>query len=56
MACSDTTDDDALRRSNELLQAVSRAQSQFIANALSTALFEETLVSVLKLTNSEFGF
>src|SRR5512147_9572 len=56
MTCSDTRDDDALQRSNELLQAVSRAQSQFIANALSTALFEETLVSVLKLTNSEFGF
>ena len=49
-------DEEALQRSNELLQAVSRAQSQFIANALSTALFEETLVSVLKLTNSEFGY
>ncbi|MFN8464497.1 MAG: GAF domain-containing protein [Caldilineaceae bacterium] len=56
MTCSDISDDDALRRSNELLQAVSRAQSQFIANAHSTALFEETLASVLKLTNSEFGF
>jgi PAS domain S-box-containing protein len=56
MTCSDTRDDDALQRSNELLQAVSRAQSQFITNALSTALFEETLVSVLKLTNSAFGF
>lgn len=49
-------DEDALQRSNELLQAVSRAQSQFIANALSTALFEDTLVSVLKLTSSEYGF
>ena len=56
MTCSDIRDDEALQRSNELLQAVSRAQSQFIANALSTALFEETLVSVLKLTNSEYGF
>ena len=56
MTCSDTRDDEALQRSNELLQAVSRAQSQFIANALSTALFEETLASVLKLTSSEYGF
>ena len=56
MTCSDIRDDEALQRSNELLQAVSRAQSQFIANALSTALFEETLVSVLKLTSSEYGF
>ena len=56
MTCSDTRDDEALQRSNELLQAVSRAQSQFINNALSTALFEETLASVLKLTDSEFGF
>lgn len=56
MTCSDIRDDEALQRSNELLQAVSRAQSQFIANALSTALFEEILVSVLKLTSSEYGF
>ncbi len=56
MTGSDTRDDEALQRSNELLQAVSRAQSQFIANALSTALFEETLASVLKLTSSEYGF
>ncbi len=56
MTYSGKPDEDALQRSNALLQAVSRAQSQFIANTLSTALFEETLASVLELTTSEYGF
>jgi PAS domain S-box-containing protein len=49
-------DEEAIWRSNALLHAVSRAQSQFISNAASTALFDETLVAVLKLTDSEYGF
>ncbi len=46
----------ALRRSNDLMQAVSRTQSKFISDAGPTTLFDEILADVLALTDSEYGF
>ena len=48
--------EEALRRSNDLMQAISRAQSKFISDAGPTTLFDEILADVLALTGSEYGF
>ncbi|MEQ8998332.1 MAG: PAS domain S-box protein [Coleofasciculus sp. B1-GNL1-01] len=45
-----------LQQSNQLLQAISAAQSQFIADANPYYLFDGLLDSILGLTNSEYGF
>lgn len=45
-----------LQQSNQLLQAISAAQSQFIADANPHILFDGLLDSILGLTNSEYGF
>ncbi len=45
-----------LQESNNLLQAISAAQSQFIADANPYLLFDGLLDSILGLTNSEYGF
>ena len=48
--------EEAIKRSNDLLQAVSRAQSQFILDASPTALFDDILGDLLTLTQSAYGF
>ncbi|MDJ0658522.1 MAG: PAS domain S-box protein [Crocosphaera sp.] len=45
-----------LKKSHQLLQAISLAQSQFIADALPTVLFNDLLENLLNLTESEYGF
>ncbi|MEQ8974049.1 MAG: PAS domain S-box protein [Coleofasciculus sp. C1-SOL-03] len=49
-------DQATLQQSNQLLQAISAAQSQFIADANPHILFDGLLDSILGLTNSEYGF
>ncbi len=44
------------RKQNELLQAVQRAQTQFIADTDSEAIFAHFLEDFCSLTASEFGF
>jgi len=46
----------ALKKSNDLLQAISEIQSQFIANAESIILFDVLLENILNLTESEYSF
>ncbi|GJL77901.1 MAG: hypothetical protein NPINA01_08900 [Nitrospinaceae bacterium] len=45
-----------LRLSNNLLDAITDAQSRFIQEANSILFFEELLAKTLSLTQSEFGF
>ncbi|MBI5252622.1 MAG: GAF domain-containing protein [Desulfomonile tiedjei] len=45
-----------VRTQNELLQAVRRAQTEFISDTNVEKLFEDLLHDLLVLTNSEFGF
>jgi PAS domain S-box-containing protein len=47
---------DTARKQNELLQAVQRAQTQFIADANSEIVFANLLEDFCSLTGSEFGF
>ncbi|MGJ3254270.1 MAG: PAS domain S-box protein [Elainellaceae cyanobacterium] len=46
----------ALRQSNDLLQVISCAQSQFITDSSPHHLFDNLLAELLNVTNSEFGF
>ena len=46
----------ALKRSNELLSAIATAQSEFIAERDSDAVFERLLGVLLSVTESEYGF
>jgi PAS domain S-box-containing protein len=46
----------SLKRSNDLLSCISKAQSQFIAAADRLTIFEDLLSNLLDLTNSEYGF
>jgi signal transduction histidine kinase/CBS domain-containing protein len=48
--------ENALKKSNDLLQAIREVQSQFIANAEPRILFEILLENLLNLTESEYGF
>ena len=50
------SDDPSPRRSNELLLALSRAQSRFISDADSREVFDGLLTAVLALTDSRYGF
>ncbi|NMF57281.1 histidine kinase dimerization/phosphoacceptor domain -containing protein [Pseudanabaena yagii] len=45
----------SLKRSNDLLSCISKAQSQFITAANRLTIFEDLLSSLLDLTNSEYG-
>lgn len=45
-----------LQRSNNLLDAISHAQSQFIQETNSIFFFEELLAKTLALTESQYGF
>ncbi|MBL1177414.1 PAS domain S-box protein [Pantanalinema sp. GBBB05] len=58
--CEDITDrkqsELSLRRTNQLLSAISQAQTQFIANADPASLFDNLLETLLQLTDSEYGF
>lgn len=47
---------EALRQSNDLLKAITRAQSQFISDVDPNILFDELLHNILSLTRSEYGF
>ncbi len=47
--------EDALQRTNELLEAMSRSQSQFITASDSQALFDHVLADLLRLTQSQSG-
>ncbi|MBJ7899959.1 MAG: PAS domain-containing protein [Cyanobacteria bacterium RI_101] len=46
----------AQAQSNHLLQAISKAQSQFITAANRLTIFEDLLENLLELTDSEYGF
>jgi len=46
----------SLKHTNELLSAISKAQTQFITDADPGALFDNLLETLLQLTNSEYGF
>ncbi len=48
--------EEALRKSNNLLDAISRAQAEFIAKSDKDSSFNVLLASLLKLTHSEYGF
>lgn len=45
-----------LTRSNMLLDSISRAQSQFIADVAPSIIYDGLLKDLLLLTNSEYGF
>ena len=45
-----------LKRSHHLLNAISRAQSQYISDADIHAVFDQLLLDLLQLSKSEFGF
>lgn len=45
-----------LRQKSAVLDAVSQVQSLFIADRQPTAIFDETLDTILQLTRSEYGF
>lgn len=47
---------DALLQSNNLLNALSRAQFQFISDTSPRIIFDELLGNLLSLTKSEYGF
>ena len=47
---------EALQKSNNLLKAITRAQSQFISDVDPNILFDELLHNILSLTRSEYGF
>jgi len=47
---------EALKRSNDMLAALSSAQSQFILESNGRVVFEALLASLLELTESEHGF
>lgn len=47
---------DEISQSHRLLDAISRAQAQFISDADTHAVFEELLKDLLQLSESEFGF
>jgi PAS domain S-box-containing protein len=47
---------EALQQSNNLLKAITRAQSQFISDVDPNILFDELLHDILSLTQSEYGF
>jgi PAS domain S-box-containing protein len=46
----------SLQRTNQLLSAISEAQTRFITEADPGILFDNLLEALLKLTNSEYGF
>ncbi len=46
----------ALQETNQLLQVISLAESQFIADVQPQLLFDNLLENLLQLTNSEYGF
>lgn len=48
--------EEALRRSHNLLAAISRAQSHFIIDTDPHVLFDNLLSDILSLTQSEYGF
>jgi diguanylate cyclase (GGDEF)-like protein/PAS domain S-box-containing protein len=48
--------EEALRRSNLLLDSISRAQSRFIAEGSEEEVFDQLLHDLLCVTESEFGF
>jgi diguanylate cyclase (GGDEF)-like protein/PAS domain S-box-containing protein len=48
--------EEALRRSNLLLDSISRAQSRFIAEGSEGEVFDQLLQDLLCVTESEFGF
>lgn len=48
--------EDALLRSNDLLSAITNAQSKFISDVDHHFIFEELLNNLLSLTGSEYGF
>lgn len=45
-----------LLNSTHILEAISKAQSQFIANVDTKVLFDDLLADLLSLTQSEYGF
>ncbi|MEQ6341193.1 MAG: PAS domain S-box protein [Gammaproteobacteria bacterium] len=47
---------DELNNNHDLLNAVSRAQTRFIADTDTSLIFNELLADLLALTNSEYGF
>lgn len=49
-------DEAALHQQHELMAAISRAQSHFIADAPASRLFTSLLKDILALTDSEFGY
>lgn len=55
LSCSSGAEQKLLN-SNHLLEAISKAQSQFIANVDSKVLFDDLLGDLLALTQSEYGF
>lgn len=48
--------EDTLKRQHALLSAISTAQSQFIRDADSKALFDKLLLDIISITGSEYGF
>ena len=48
--------EEALQESNQLLQIISKAQSQFIADESLQILFDNLLENLLQLTESQYGF
>ena len=48
--------EDALKRQHILLSTIGTAQSQFIRDADSQALFDKLLLDILSITDSEYGF
>ncbi|NJO78687.1 MAG: PAS domain S-box protein [Cyanobacteria bacterium RM1_2_2] len=46
----------SLQRTNQLLTAISQAQTQFITDANTGTLFDNLLETLLQLTDSEYGF
>ena len=48
--------EEALHRSNLLLDSISRAQSRFIAEGSEEEVFDQLLQDLLSVTESEFGF
>ena len=48
--------EDALKRQHILLSTIGTAQSRFIRDADSQALFDKLLLDILSITDSEYGF
>ncbi|MBI4949561.1 MAG: response regulator [Deltaproteobacteria bacterium] len=56
-ACPDCLENERkFQKTKDLINAISRAQSQFIANVETRVLFGELLGTLLTLTESEYGF